>query len=170
MSLNEMLRIGDKLKYLRKLDNLKQKEMADELGIRYTTYSNYENNNRTPSKETLEKIADYFNITVDFFLYDKPLEYSEEFAETYDELFKIDIDSPEGIEKLMIFKSFGDFLRANNIDFYADFKDGTPGKFFSFDGNEKMFLPNIQAEQLPLLIIAQIKAFINSADKLNSEE
>ena len=50
------------LRYLRKQDKLTQKELGDILGISKSTISMYENGNREPDFETLEKIADYFNV------------------------------------------------------------------------------------------------------------
>jgi len=42
--------------------------MADYLGITNQAYSNYENGAREPSHDTLVKLADYFNVTVDYIL------------------------------------------------------------------------------------------------------
>ena len=38
--------------------------MAEILKIPYSTYSNYENNNRTPATDILNKIADVLGVTV----------------------------------------------------------------------------------------------------------
>ena len=69
MKLNDYLKIGDTMKAMRLKKGLSQKEMAQTLGIAYTTYSNYENNNRTPDMNTLKKIADVLCINInDFFV------------------------------------------------------------------------------------------------------
>ncbi|GAA0115688.1 helix-turn-helix domain-containing protein [Clostridium senegalense] len=58
-------------KRLRKLriDNeLSQKSLADILGISPSTVAMYEQGRRTPDNEMLKKIANYFNVSVDFLL------------------------------------------------------------------------------------------------------
>lgn len=58
MGINEIVQIGNRIRKLRTEKGFSQKEMAALTGIPYTTYSNYENNNREPSVEQLKKIAD----------------------------------------------------------------------------------------------------------------
>ena len=53
------------LKRLRLLKNDSQQDVAKFLGISRQAYSNYENGNRGPDTETLLKLAEYFNVTVD---------------------------------------------------------------------------------------------------------
>lgn len=57
-----------KLKELRKSQNLTLKELALRLEISYQALSNYENSNRQPDYETLIRIADFFNVSVDYLL------------------------------------------------------------------------------------------------------
>ena len=57
-----------RLKYLRKEKKVKQKELADIIGISPSTYSKYENGQRKPNHETLKMIADIFKVSVDFLL------------------------------------------------------------------------------------------------------
>lgn len=58
---------GSRLKYLRKQDNVTQQELATALKISKSTVSMYENGNREPDFETLEAIADFFNVPMDTF-------------------------------------------------------------------------------------------------------
>lgn len=58
---------GTRLKYLRKQDNVTQQELASSLGISKSTISMYENGNREPDFETLESIADFFNVPMNTF-------------------------------------------------------------------------------------------------------
>ena len=53
---------------LRLSSNLTQNEMAEKIGISRSTIGMYETGAREPDFETLEKIADYFNVDTDFFL------------------------------------------------------------------------------------------------------
>lgn len=56
------------LKYLRNRSGLTQMEIAKKLGVAKSTISMYENGQREPEFETLEALADYFNVTMDFLL------------------------------------------------------------------------------------------------------
>ena len=56
MILSMYKEIGDTLKTLRKNKGITQKEMAELLNIPYSTYSNYENNNRFPNDNILSEI------------------------------------------------------------------------------------------------------------------
>jgi len=64
MGLNDILKIGDRIKKIRKGKGITQKAMAELLQIPYSTYSNYENNNRTPDKPILNKIAAILDVDV----------------------------------------------------------------------------------------------------------
>ena len=55
-------------KRLRIASQLTQADMAQKLGIAKSTISMYENGNREPDFETLEKIADFFNVDTDYLL------------------------------------------------------------------------------------------------------
>lgn len=59
---------GDRLKELRENKQLKQSDLANDLGIGRTTLSHYELNNREPDFNTLEKIANYFDVSIDYLL------------------------------------------------------------------------------------------------------
>ena len=48
MGINELIKIGSRIKAYRKESGMSQREMADKLGLSYSTYSNYENNYRDP--------------------------------------------------------------------------------------------------------------------------
>ena len=54
-----------KIRELRQKMNLSQNEMAKKLGIPHTTLFNYEASKSEPNIETLIKLADFFNITID---------------------------------------------------------------------------------------------------------
>ena len=63
-----MASLSDRLKELRKSNNLTQTELGKILGVGKTTISMYENNNSTPNDEIKLKIAEYFNVSVDYLL------------------------------------------------------------------------------------------------------
>lgn len=56
------------LKVLRKENNLSLKELGIILGIAESTVSLYENEKREPDNKMLLKIANYFNVSVDYLL------------------------------------------------------------------------------------------------------
>ena len=57
---------GNVLRKLRKQDGLTQTELGKALGLSYSTISMYERGEREPDFETLEIIADYFNVSMDY--------------------------------------------------------------------------------------------------------
>ena len=57
-----------RLKKLRKAKGLSQTQLANELGMIKQTYSNYENEKREPNIATLIKLADYFDVSVDYLI------------------------------------------------------------------------------------------------------
>ena len=75
-----MTYLGTRLKYLRKLDNVTQQQLATALGVAKSTISMYENGQREPDFETLEAISDYFNVDIRSFFpkNEKPLDVSTE--------------------------------------------------------------------------------------------
>lgn len=52
----------------RKLNRVTQRQLADYLQIAQPSYIRYENGSAEPSLETLVKIADYFDVSVDYLL------------------------------------------------------------------------------------------------------
>ena len=57
---------GERLKQLRLNSGLSQQELSDELNIGRSTLANYEQGKREPNFKTLEIIADYFNVDMNF--------------------------------------------------------------------------------------------------------
>lgn len=57
-----------KLKELRKALKQTQTDLAIYLGITVSAYGNYELGQREPDIKTLNKLADYFNVSVDYLL------------------------------------------------------------------------------------------------------
>lgn len=61
---------SDRLETLRKSINLSQEELAKILNINRTSIVHYENKNsgRIPKLDTLEQIADFFEVSIDYLL------------------------------------------------------------------------------------------------------
>ena len=54
------------LKELRKEKNILQKDVAKELNIKNTTYSNWEVGVSEPDIQSLKKLADFFGVSIDY--------------------------------------------------------------------------------------------------------
>ena len=59
--------IGQKLKILRKEKCLTQQDVADRLGIKRATISNYEIGRRSPHLSELRRIAEFYGVGLDYF-------------------------------------------------------------------------------------------------------
>jgi len=55
-----------RLKELRKSRRLTQAQVADGINCSAPTYSRYENGSRQPSLETLERLADFYGVSIDY--------------------------------------------------------------------------------------------------------
>ena len=58
----------DQLKKLRLERGLTQKQVADALKIQRSTYTRYETGEREPDNHMLNKLADFYEVTVDYLL------------------------------------------------------------------------------------------------------
>lgn len=81
MRLNDIIQIGTRIKRIRMDKQLSQKAVAKTLGIPYSTYSNYENNNREPNLETLKRIADVLGVSISYLIYGETGSMSTDTAE-----------------------------------------------------------------------------------------
>ncbi|TBL70854.1 helix-turn-helix domain-containing protein [Paenibacillus thalictri] len=60
------MQFSSRILQLREQRQLTQKELAHAIGISRATLSHYENNRRQPDLDTLNKIAEYFEVSVDY--------------------------------------------------------------------------------------------------------
>lgn len=60
--------ISDRLKALRQEKDLLQKDIANYLNISTSAYGFYEQGKRTPDTQIIKKLADFFNVSVDYLL------------------------------------------------------------------------------------------------------
>ena len=102
----------NKIKELRSQSKVSQGELATHLEVTIATVSRYETGDREPDQNTLIKIADFFNVSVDYLLgkTDNPTTSKEisdndiKFA-----LFGGDVTD----EKFEVVKRFAQFIRDN---------------------------------------------------------
>jgi len=60
--------IPEKLKEIRESKNMNKKEFANFLGLKYTTYNNYETGTREPASDFLIQISETFDVSIDYLL------------------------------------------------------------------------------------------------------
>jgi transcriptional regulator with XRE-family HTH domain len=64
------LPIHERIKELRKIHDWTQSNLAEKLGVENKMISYYENKKSIPNAETLVKIAEIFNVSIDYLLFD----------------------------------------------------------------------------------------------------
>ena len=61
---SDTTQVGDRIKIIRQSRGLTAKEVARRAEIPYSTYSNYENNNRVPKLSAIRKIATVLDVSI----------------------------------------------------------------------------------------------------------
>lgn len=83
--MKELIMLKNRLKELRKEKGFNQEEVGDAIGVTKVSICCYENGNRFPSLESIIKLANYFNVSMDYLLgRDLFIEEREEFISTKD--------------------------------------------------------------------------------------
>ncbi|WP_433595159.1 helix-turn-helix domain-containing protein [Lysinibacillus xylanilyticus] len=60
--------LGKRIKYLREKDKISQIEFAKKIGVSNAVLSRYESGDRKPDYDTLQLIADFFEVSIDYLL------------------------------------------------------------------------------------------------------
>ncbi|MCI9975631.1 helix-turn-helix transcriptional regulator [Clostridioides difficile] len=84
--------------------NLSREELSNKINISYSALSKYETNNRFPDKVTLNKIADFFDVSTDYLLgRNKNIsnEKDDEVKELVDIIYKLDKDDRNAVLKIL---------------------------------------------------------------------
>jgi len=71
------MNLGERLKELRKRERLTQEMVADKLKISRSRYANWENNESSPGYSMLKKLAQIYDVTIDYLLNGEPSKASE---------------------------------------------------------------------------------------------
>ena len=61
-----MSTFGERLKMLRKSKKITQQQLADLLFVNKSSISRYESNSQLPESSQLQKLADYFDVSLDY--------------------------------------------------------------------------------------------------------
>lgn len=96
--------IGEKIRALRRAQNLKQKDLAEKINVSATALVFVEKNIRQPSKEMVLRLAKFFNKPTDYFLF-------EEAPDTTPE--PVTNISPETLVEILY--TIEEFLQENNL-------------------------------------------------------
>lgn len=77
--------LGERLAYLRRREGISQKELGKKLNISHYTISSYEKGRSEPNDEIKARIAQYFNVSLDYLvgLIEKPLPFDRETRALY---------------------------------------------------------------------------------------
>lgn len=122
---NNLNNLGDKIKLLRKEKKITQQELANALSLSQSTIGMIEKNRQGVGRKTLIKIANFFNVTVDYLLSDdeeiectKEIKKERDYSLTIKEQEDIDDEAKKIIEELtMSFSKNKDSL--TDEDYFA---------------------------------------------------
>lgn len=157
MSEKEKQVIGINLKYLRKLKNLTQQELADELEIRRSSIGAYEECRATPKYDTLQRISEFFAISIDNLVKEDLTNFTQE------ELFspsarQVDISG----KSLRILNTTSDQSGRNNIEFVP--MKASAGYLNGFADPE--YIEELPKFQIPTLRAGTYRAFEIKGDSM----
>lgn len=108
---------GERLRALREEKNLTRAALANKLIVSYSAVSKYETDVRFPDKGTLIKLADFFDVSVDYLLCRSNIRETAEkvindskkqfLVNSPQDAYRADEElSPEAIEEIKKFKEF----------------------------------------------------------------
>lgn len=60
--------LSTRLKTLRNEKKLTQKQLAEKINVTHVSISGYESGNRSPDTDTLQRLADFFEVSTDYLL------------------------------------------------------------------------------------------------------
>lgn len=63
-----MASLGSRIKGLREKHNISQKDFANKISVSNVVLSRYESDERKPDYDTLQKIADFFEVSTDYLI------------------------------------------------------------------------------------------------------
>ncbi|MHC1772983.1 MAG: LexA family protein [Flexilinea sp.] len=136
----------------RKNKGVSQEEVANFLGVSRVTYTRYENGSRSPDKETLVKLANYFGVSTDFLLEVKESANSEKHR-WIPVLGKIPAGLP--IEAVDLIVGYVEMPadKLPNQELYALLVQGDSMEPQIMDGDIVIFRPQQDAENGQLVIV-----------------
>ena len=158
MSEKDKLIIGKNLKFLRKTKGLTQQELANHLGIRRSSIGAYEECRATPKYETLEKISDFFEVSIDLLVKEDVSQFTEEELKGYQQGRKADIEG----RKLRVLPITLDSEGRENIEFVQ--QKASAGYLNGYADPE--YIEDLPKFQLPMLGSGTFRAFEIKGDSM----
>ncbi|OAJ73962.1 XRE family transcriptional regulator [Brevibacillus sp. SKDU10] len=110
-----MSTFGQRLQKSRKKAKLTQEQVANKLGLDYSTISKYENDHSQPDNDTLITLADLYLVTVDYLL-GRTVEQSDHdlsLVDAYLPKEKLEKLTPKQMEKINDFLSLPEDIQMN---------------------------------------------------------
>ncbi len=102
-----MSKIGDRLAHLRKIKGLSQTEVAKNINASREAIGKYERNEALPSVITAKKIADVFEVTLDYLVDESATpSFDKETVKRLNDIKKLKLD-----DKKVFFRMMDAFLR-----------------------------------------------------------
>ncbi len=158
MSEKEKQVIGLNLKYLRKMKGLTQQELANHLDIRRSSIGAYEECRATPRYDTLERISDFFNVSIDLLVKQDLSQYTED--QLRDEKSRRGLD-PEG-KRLRILPITIDKDGNENVEYVP--QKASAGYLNGYADPE--YIEDLPKFQLPMLGHGTFRAFEIKGDSM----
>ncbi|MCP4134214.1 MAG: helix-turn-helix transcriptional regulator [bacterium] len=99
--------LGQKIRKLRKEKDISQEKLADILEVHITNISRYESNKQMPSADTIKKLAEFFEVSSDFLLFDNPKNISGEtirdmdLLQQFEKVAQMDEDDKKAIKIIL---------------------------------------------------------------------
>lgn len=91
VAINKNFQMGDRIRECRKLKNKSQSELAEAIGVSDNTISNMETGNNNVKLENIEKVADFFKVSLDYLVKGVGQAPSDDdFLNRYNKLSQID--------------------------------------------------------------------------------
>ena len=159
--------IGKRIKELRKSENLTQKQLSEKLGITTSMIGMYETAARNPSYEILNKLSDFFNVSIDFLMGEIPFKNKKEAQHSISiavikHLIEDQVEQCEFLEL-----STGLEIMMDN-NFKREILTYCETLFSKFNNNE--YLTNIELFELSNIIFKSIKWSIDYDGKVFLED
>lgn len=121
-----MPKFSERLKQLRNEHKISQQDLADRIGMSKSSINMYERGEREPGLETLEALADYFNVDLDYLLGKSQNQKRDLFFDIFKSLNKQSSSNiseviTDNIYKIPVYESVSAGFGAHAEDYVIDF-------------------------------------------------
>ena len=120
-----MIKLGEKIKSLRKQKNISQEVFANYLGVSFQAVSKWENGYTLPDVTMIPAIASFFGVSTDELFNFNLYEIEKQVEDICDEAYKYRISNPEKSEQILrdgLQRFPGNEIILNNLLYTLDYK------------------------------------------------